>query len=308
MPVEAIALVAAFSYASVSVSSRLGLSYSTPLTATCVAMAVRTTVLWCAVLVTGGVPAVAGFALLLFVFLGVMQTATSYLSFTGVARIGASRSQPLRTTYPLWSAVWSVTLLGESLSPGVVTGTVLVVAGTILISWSPDRTAVNGRSQRTAPVGATDSHHVAVTPRRWHVLFPLSAAFLAGIAFPVRRYALDISNQPLFFAAVLATVASVCLAVSMSAGGTWDRIVLNRRALLPFVVAGAFETAASLLSLIAVSMGRVVAVAPLVATSPLWTLLLTVLVLRGVERISVKSVAGTLAVVAGTVTIIAAAH
>ncbi len=55
-------------------------------------------------------------------------------------------------------------------------------------------------------------------------------------------------------------------------------------------------------------MGRVVAVAPLVATSPLWTLLLTVLVLRGVERISLKSVTGTLAVVAGTVTIIATSH
>ena len=64
------------------------------------------------------------------------------------------------------------------------------------------------------------------------------------------------------------------------------------------------DSAASLLSLIAVGMGRVVAVAPLVATSPLWTLFLTVLVLRGVERISARSVGGTLAVVAGTVTII----
>ena len=240
--------------------------------------------LWCAVLLTGGVPQVASLAFLLFVFLGVMQTGTSYLTFTGVARIGASRSQPLRTTYPLWSAAWSVALLGESLTPGVLTGTVLVVSGTILISWSPDRTMSSYRW--------------------WHILFPLSAAFLAGIAFPVRRYALDISNQPLFFAAVLATVASVCLVVSMSAGGTRERIVWERRALFPFVVAGVFETAASLLSLIAVGMGKVVAVAPLVATSPLWTLFLTVLMLRGVERISARSVGGTLAVVAGTVTII----
>lgn len=280
--------MAAFAYASVSVSSRLGLRYSTPFTATCVAMGVRMALLWCAVLATGGVPAVASLALSIFVLLGVMQTGTSYLTFTGVARIGASRSQPLRTTYPLWSAAWSVALLGESLTPGVMAGTLLVVAGTILISWSPDRRATSYR--------------------RWHVLFPLSAAFLAGIAFPVRRYALDISNEPLFFAAVLATVASVCLAVSMAAGGTRERIAWDRRALPAFVVAGAFETAASLFSLIAVSMGRVVAMAPLVATSPLWTLLLTVVVLRGVERISLKSVAGTLAVVAGTVTIITTSY
>jgi len=166
--------MAAFAYASVSVSSRLGLQYSTPLTATCVAMAVRMTLLWCAVLATGGVPAVARLAL------------------------------------------------------------------------------------------------------------------------------------PVFFAAVLATVAAVCLAVSMSAGGTRERIAWDRRALLPFVVAGAFETVASLFSLIAVSMGQVVAVAPLVATSPLWTQVLTLLFLRGVERLNVRSVTGTVAVVAGTATIIAA--
>ncbi len=284
VPAEAMALMAAFAYASVSVSSRRGLRYSTPLTATCVAMGVRMTLLWLAVLGTGGVPAVAWPALLLFLCLGVMQAATSFLTFTGVARIGASRSQPLRTTYPLWSAAWSVALLGESLTRAVATGTVLVVTGTLLISWSPDRTS---RSYRW-----------------WHVLFPLGAAFLAGIAFPVRRYALDISNQPLFFAAVLATVAALCLAVSMAAGRTRDRIDWDRRALPAFVAAGAFETAASLLSLVAVSMGRVVEVAPLVATSPLWTLVLTVLVLRGVERISAKSVAGTLAVVAGTLVII----
>ena len=166
----------------------------------------------------------------------------------------------------------------------MVAGTVLVVAGTVLISWSSNRAASDYRW--------------------WHVLFPLSAAFLAGVAFPVRRYALDISNQALFFAAVLATVASVCLSVSMSASRARERLVWHRRALLPFVIAGAFETAASLFSLIAVSMGRVVVVAPLVATSPLWTLLLAVLLLRGVERITAKSVAGTLAVVAGTVTIL----
>ena len=284
MPAEAIALMAAFAYASVSVSSRLGLSYSTPLTATCVAMGVRMTLLWGAVLATGGVPAVAWAALLLFVFLGVMQTATSYLSFTGVARLGASRSQPLRTTYPLWSTVWSMALLGEQPSAGVLAGTALVVSGTVLISWSSNRAASDYRW--------------------WHILFPLSAAFLAGVAFPVRRYALDISDQPLFFAAVLATVASVCLSVTMSAGRAREGLVWHRRALLPFVIAGAFETVASLFSLIAVSMGRVVVVAPLVATSPLWTLLLAMLLLRGVERITAKSVAGTLAVVAGTVTII----
>lgn len=284
MPAEIIALVAAFSYAAVAVSSRLGLRYSTPFTATCIAFGVRTVLLWIAVFLLGGLPAVAITAVVVFVCLGLLQPATSFLSFLGVAKIGASRSQPLRTTYPVWSAMWSIILLGETLTPGIVGGTMLVVGGTILISWSPDRSATSYRW--------------------WHVLYPLGAAFLAGIAFPVRRYGLDISNEPLFFAALLATVSALCLAVSCMSRGTRQRATWDRRALLPFLAAGTFETVASLLSLIAVSMGDVVKVAPLVATSPLWVLLLTVIVLRGVERINLKSVLGTLSVVSGTVTII----
>lgn len=53
-------------------------------------------------------------------------------------------------------------------------------------------------------------------------------------------------------------------------------------------------------------MDQVVAVAPPVATSPLSTQVLALLFLRGVERLNVRSVTGTVAVVAGTVTIIAA--
>jgi hypothetical protein len=50
----------------------------------------------------------------------------------------------------------------------VLGGTLLVVAGVVLISWKPE----------------------AVTPsdRAWHVLYPLGAGFLADLAFPLRRY------------------------------------------------------------------------------------------------------------------------
>ena len=71
------------------------------------------------------------------------------------------------------------------------------------------------------------------------------------------------------------------------------------------ILAGSFESLAALLSLIAVSVGRVVVVAPIVATSPLWTLMLSAIFLRGLERLNARILSGTLAVVAGTIAIIA---
>lgn len=284
MSPQLIALFSAFSYAGVAIFARLGLRYATPLAATCVDLSVRTLTLWSAVFLTGGVPQVDLLAALLFVLLGIIQTATSLLTFTGVAKIGASRSQPLRSSYPLWSALIAITILQEEATVAVLVGTLLVVAGIILISW------------RLEGVG--------LSYRWWHVLFPLGASFLAGIAFPVRRYALMISKEPLFFAALLAAVSSVCLGSLLLAGIGRGRLLCQRKALLPLMMAGGFEALAALLSLIAVSIGRVVVVAPIVATSPLWTLGLAALFLRGLERLNVRTIVGILAVVTGTIAII----
>ncbi len=281
---QIIALCSAMFYASVAISARLGLRFSTPLTATCVALGVRTVTLWTAVFLTGGIPEVAIISVVLFILLGILQTATSLLTFTGISKIGASRSQPLRNTYVLWSALIAITVLGEEAGVAVLLGTLLVVTGIVLISWQPEEKAS--------------------AYRWWHVLFPLGGAFLAGIAFPVRRYALLISNEPLLFSALLAAVSLTCLLMYLVLPVRTQRPVWNRKALFPFLVAGGFESLAAFLSLFAVSIGRVVVVAPIVATSPFWTLLMTVVFLRGIERVNTHTVIGTFCVVAGTVAII----
>jgi uncharacterized membrane protein len=108
MTSEAIALCAAVSYALFTVYGWLGLQYSTPLAATLVTLLARTVTLWTAVFWTGGVPEFATLAMVVFIILGILQSVTSLLTFVGLHRVGASRSQPLRNTYPLWSGFIAV--------------------------------------------------------------------------------------------------------------------------------------------------------------------------------------------------------
>ena len=63
----------------------------------------------------------------------------------------------------------------------------LVVVGVVLISWKPE--------------AAPSSY------RWWHVLYSMAAGFLAGIAFPLRRYGLTMTNEPVFFGFVVAIVS-----------------------------------------------------------------------------------------------------
>ena len=281
---EFIALAAAILYSGGSITARIGMQHSSPLTAACVLLCLRSVVFWVGVYLTGGIPHVEWLPLLLFVGLGVLQTATSLLQLTGIHRLGAARAEPLRNTYPLWSAVIAIALLGEQASPGILAGTVLVVGGIVLISWQP-----------------ADS---GLRFHWWEAIFPLLAALFAGIAFPIRRIAFDISNEPLYFAAILSIVSFVSLGPYVAVRLRTESLVLNRSAVPPFILSGFFESAGSLLSLIAVSLGRVVVVSPIVASTPLWTLILIVVFLRGIERINARTVTGTFAVMTGTISII----
>lgn len=285
MPPETIALLASISFALFAIYGWLGLRASTPLTATVVSLAARTLTLSIGVALEGGIPEYRSAAMKIFVFLGVLQSAISLLTFLGIQKIGTSRSQALRNSYPLWSAVIAIAVMGEQAGFAVLAGTLLVVAGIIAISWKPG--------------GAPPSY------RAWHVLYSLGAGFLAGVAFPLRRHGLTITNEPMFFSFVIAGVSLVgaipyVLWTRSGRGLVWDR-----RGVVYFSLSGFFEAMGAWLTLVALTGARVVIVSPIVATTPLFSLMISLLFLRGKEQITRLSIAGTVAAVAGTIAIAA---
>ena len=283
MSSEVTALLASICFALFAIYGWLGLRYSTPLTATVVSLAARTATLGIAVMLFGGVPGFAVTALLVFVVLGAMQTGISLLTFVGLQKIGTSRSQPLRNSYPLWSAVIAIALMGECAGAAVLLGTLLVVAGVVMISWKPE----------TAPPSY----------RWWHVMYSVAAGFLAGVAFPLRRYGLTITNEPVFFSFVVAIVSLVgAIPYTLWTSGE-RKLIWQRRAVVDFFLSGFFEALGALLTLMALTTGRVVIVSPIVATTPLFSLIISMIFLRGKEKITSITILGTLADVVGTIAI-----
>jgi drug/metabolite transporter (DMT)-like permease len=205
------------------------------------------------------------------------------LAYTGVLKIGASRSGSLQSISPLISATIAITILDEPATTLIITGTVLVVAGIVLVSWKAE--------------GEVASF------RWWHMLLPVCAACLTGMNHPLRRYAFSLSNEPLFFSAFMGLVSLVGFSVYRSASPRKQRLNWSREALGPFLWTGIFETLSILLIMTSLSVGRVVLVAPIAATYPVWALIGAKIFLRDVEKITMKTVVGILSVVAGTVAI-----
>jgi drug/metabolite transporter, DME family len=284
IPAQLVALAAAISYAASGIAAKRGLRYSTPITVTLISVTIHAVTLSAAVLLTGGIPEVSWWVLFLFALTGTLQPIIRLFTYAGIHYMGASRGTTVRGAHPLFSTALAIIFLGEEATLPVIAGTVLIVGGITLISWQTE-------AQRASF-------------RWWHIAYPLGAAFLAGISHPLRRYALGLANEPLYLAAVIGVVALPWLGsyIVLPRKGA-EQPIWSRQSIGPFVVAGIFETLGIVLVIAALSVGTLVVVAPIVATSPLWILLGTWLFLRGIELLTFRTIFGVLAVVAGTIAI-----
>jgi drug/metabolite transporter (DMT)-like permease len=282
-PPQLIALAAAISYAISGIAAKRGLRYSTPITVTLVSVTVHAVSLSIALWLTGGIPEISWWVLFLFALTGTLQPVIRLFTYAAIHYVGASRGTTLRSSHPLFSTTLAILFLGEQMSLPLAAGTVLIVVGIWLISWQPETERASFRW--------------------WHLAYPLGAAFLAGISHPLRRYALGLANEPLYLAAIIGIVALPWLGSYIVLPTRGEQPVWNRRSIGWFLMAGVFETLGILLVIVALSVGQVVIVSPIVATSPLWILIGTWLFLRGIESLTLRTILGAVCVVSGTIAI-----
>lgn len=280
---QIIALASAISYAAANIAARFGMQHSNPVTMTLISFTTQTVVLWSIVLLSGSVPKISYFPAVLFVGIGFVMPVIRTLTYIGIVTMGASRSVSLRSSYPLFGALFALIFLKEELKALVLAGIILVVAGTFFITWQRDDKLSAGRW--------------------WYALFPLSAALISGLIQPVVRYGLTISHYPLFFTALVgATSLSVYLS-SLPLIKKLQRPVWNRKGLRNLIIAALLENLGFLLFITALGLAPVATVSPLIATSPMWVVLAALVIFRDLEQVSLRTMIGTALTVAGTIVI-----
>lgn len=173
--------------------------------------------------------------------------------FVGIARLGASRAEPIRALLPLFAVAAAVVVLGESVTLDVAVGVLLLVGGGVAV-------ATEAQSNPTTASG-----------RRLQVdlLYPLAAAVLYGID-PVLTKIGFASGAPVLTGLLTRTGAA---AVGFGAYLCWralrdgwrPSLVLNRW----LVVAGVANTSYLLAYYGALARAPVVIVTPIMGISTL---------------------------------------
>jgi len=280
---QGIGLLTAIIYAISIICARRGLQYSNPITVTLVSVTLQSIVLWAIVLAITGIPPVSTTFVVLAFIVGLLMPLVRLLSYTGIAKIGAARGASLRSTHPLFSTLIALSILGESATLWVLAGILLIVAGITLISWQRDKTR---------------------TPIRWwDALYSIAAAILAAVVHNITRVSLQNDSYPILFAAIVGLVSLTTTTTLLKLGQVPETPSWNRRSLGAFLATAALENLGFLTFALALSLGPVVLVTPMIATQPMWVLLFTVVFLRNIELVRLRTLAGSGTVLGGTLAI-----
>lgn len=280
---EITAIFSAMGWAADSVLVRLGLRRSNIFAAMLMSFAVSTACMWSYLIATTSLEFLSSPAMIYFVISGCVQPLLARaLFYEGITRIGVARAGPLRGTEPFFATIIGVSFLHEQ--PGV-----LVYIGTIMIMTS--LWLISGR-----PEGAA----------KWRLLdtaFPISAALVSAISQSLRKQGLKILPDPFVAVAIVTTVSLILFLIFVLATGRTHSLRMERPGLSFFLAAALLATTAQVLNFVALGRGELSVIIPLLNTTPLFTVLLSVLFLRKVETVNQRIVFGALLMFAGIVTI-----
>ena len=219
-------------------------------------------------------------AVLLFALSGlVYPAAVTLLNFVSNRRLGANLTAAMGNLTPLFAVGLAILILGESLRMSQSLGIAIILGGLLLITM--DRI-------RSFPDAGL-----------WLLMIPVAGAMLRGATQPLVKAGLLI--WPNAFVAVTAGyVVSASVILSFRLAGARSIEPYNKTGVAWFVGIGLANGCALLFLYLALSLGPVTAVAPVVATYPLITYAINRIILKQ-RGVSLRGLGGITLSVVGVV-------
>ena len=281
IPAELYALANAFLFAFHNMLTKKGLRYSNPATAVISSLVINIVFLWGVSFIVAPLSSLSSGAILIFVLVGLFQPGlTRLLTYKGIDTLGVAITDPIRATTPLFSAMMAIMFLGEKITLPIVVATLMIISGITLLSW------------RTGSMKLVGS---AV-----FLWYPIAASALAGASQVVRKFGLAAVPHPFLAAAVTASSSFVVSIATLwyveKSQETWK---MNRQCFWWFLAAGVTISLGMVCIYYALDLGKVSIVIPISSTGPFFSLILTALFLRDVERVTPRIVLSAAMIIGG---------
>ena len=209
-------------------------------------------------------------AVLIFILVGLFRPSVSAnLAVAGMRYLGPTLTTTLSSTSPLFGAFFGVLLLGETVTWPIAIGTGGIIAAIAMLA------------RRDAKVPTTWP--------LWALGLPIGAAAIRSIGHVLSKIGMESIPDAYFAAMVSFTVSAVIMLVLHRVKPGVQRIPWRTPGPYWFVAAAVVMSVTVLSLNTALMHGQIVTVVPIVASSPVFTMLLSILVFRR-ERLTPRIV------------------
>ena len=277
MPAELFAIISAVFLATSGVVARIALNRNgSPFTAF-LTFASGTVFVWLLVLILGHeLPNKTG--ALFFILRGILDPGIApFLIYAALRKIGIVFTIPIIASYPLISTALSVIFLKENLTLFLTLGTLVIILGVLLLNYKNTRNIIHLKS----------------------ILWAVSGTVLIGISTVITKFALNNSDLPISGLAYSFTTGILIQVLLITLLRKWKDLRIDWKTSRLFYLSGIFVSIGFMFGFIAFSQGDVVVIGPLASTLPLFSLLLSRILLKKHETITRNIVLGTVMIVAG---------
>lgn len=223
-------------------------------------------------------------AVLLFIIAGLFTTGLGRMTlYSSILRIGPSKASAVRNATPIFTVLFAMLILNETISlvPGIGMG--LLIGGMLLAGYSFMRDSTRGKM--TSEVDRKEEQK-----QLWSGYFlALGSAAIFGVGQGIRKQGLLELNDVFFGAWIGAMTALVFIILLQFIRGDFTKTVrgikqdFNRY----FFVAGTLTSIGPLFFFLAASYIQVSYVSAIAASEPLITAIVSALVIRNTEVITV---------------------
>ena len=223
--------------------------------------------------------------ILLFIVAGLLAPGIARLFyFKGMQTAGISANASIFATYPIFTSIMAVSLLGEALSIENWIGLVCVIAGVIFIGRN-----INNND--------TQTKHTS----KKGLIVPVIGSLAIAFSQIVRKESLIVYNQPLLGVAMGYTAALIVYLLVIAFSKNSRTRKFSRQDLQLFWKPRIGIAAGWSLSFLALSQEMVSIVVPILQTELLFILFFAYIFLRKLEKISFKLIANALLIVVGVI-------
>ena len=203
--------------------------------------------------------------------------------YRGLRQLGASVNSSVFSIYPFYGALLAVILLSESLSGANWVGILCIAAGVVFLQLCSRGNEAQEKSGMTS------------------LIFPVLGGIIIAVSSVIGKYALTISDAPVFGVAEAYTFSLFPYVLILIFSTSTQRELNLRRDLRFFWLAGIGQAVCWLLTFAALHFEKVSVANSLVSTEPLFVVFFAFFLLRKVEHVSKKLIASIVLTVLGVV-------